>query len=167
MRRVVTGTKDGKSVIIEDTEISGNIEFGNEMGFVWNTKSSPSVPLKIEDFNRDVSFDFFQLQTGETGMAFVVMNPTDEYIRIADENGVDVIARWRERLQEEFGFHRTDTIDYDIIISGEVWMQVDDGVEVHLKAGDCVIQNGTRHAWHNRSDSPCVFASVLVGAARK
>lgn len=167
MRRVVTGNKNGKSVIIEDTEISGNIEFGNEMGLVWRTKNNATVPLKIEDFNSDVSFDFFQFQMGETGMVFVVMNPTEEYIRIANENGVDVIARWRERLQEEFGFHRTDTIDYDIIISGEVWMQVDDEVEVHLKAGDCVIQNGTRHAWHNRSDSPCVFVSVIVGAKRK
>lgn len=167
MRRVITGhTPDGKSIIVEDAEISGSGEFGNEMIPVWNTGESPSIPLKIEDFNKDDSFNFMQLKAGETVMVVAVMNPTEEYIRRATESGVDVVARWRERLQEEFGFHRTDTIDYDIILSGEVWMQVDDGVEVHLKAGDCVIQNGTRHAWHNRSNSPCVFASVLVGARR-
>jgi mannose-6-phosphate isomerase-like protein (cupin superfamily) len=63
--------------------------------------------------------------------------------------------------------HTTDTIDYDIILSGEIWMEVDDGVEVHLKAGDCVIQNGTRHAWRNKGTKNCIMASILIGAKRK
>ena len=48
-----------------------------------------------------------------------------------------------------------------------VVMELDDGAEVVLKAGDCVIQNGTRHAWHNRSSDNCVIAFSLVGAERK
>lgn len=65
------------------------------------------------------------------------------------------------------GMHTTDTVDFDIVISGEVVLELDDGAEVVLKAGDCVIQNGTRHAWHNRSSERCVIAFSLVGAQRK
>jgi len=56
------------------------------------------------------------------------------------------------------GMHTTDTVDFDVVLSGEVYLQLDDGAEVLLKAGDCVIQNGTRHAWQNRSPKDCVIA---------
>ena len=65
------------------------------------------------------------------------------------------------------GMHTTDTVDFDIVVFGEVVLELDDGAEVVLKAGDCVIQNGTRHAWHNRSGEKCVIAFSLVGADRK
>ena len=51
-------------------------------------------------------------------------------------------------------------------VSGEVYLELDDGSEVLLKAGDCVVQNGTRHAWRNRSSANCVTAVTLVGAER-
>lgn len=57
--------------------------------------------------------------------------------------------------------HRTETIDYAIVLSGEITMVLDDE-DVHLKAGDVVIQCGTNHAWSNRSKEPCVVAFVLV-----
>jgi len=66
---------------------------------------------------------------------------------------------------EHPGMHTTDTIDFDVVISGEIWLELDDGAEVRLQAGDSVIQNGTRHAWHNRSSQPCTLAVTLVGAA--
>jgi mannose-6-phosphate isomerase-like protein (cupin superfamily) len=65
------------------------------------------------------------------------------------------------------GMHTTDTVDFDVVISGEVVMELDDGAEVLLKAGDCVVQNGTRHAWYNRSAENCVIAYSLIGAQRK
>lgn len=65
------------------------------------------------------------------------------------------------------GMHTTDTVDYDIILSGELWLELDDGETVHLKSGDIVIQNGTRHAWRNRGTEPCVMYSVLVGVPRR
>jgi hypothetical protein len=65
------------------------------------------------------------------------------------------------------GMHTTDTVDFDVVISGEVHLELDDGAEVLLKAGGCVIQNGTRHAWHNRSAEKCVLAVSLVGAQRR
>lgn len=65
------------------------------------------------------------------------------------------------------GMHTTDSVDFDVVVFGEVVLELDDGAEVVLKAGDCVIQNGTRHAWHNRSSQRCVIAFSLVGADRE
>jgi uncharacterized cupin superfamily protein len=57
--------------------------------------------------------------------------------------------------------HRTETIDYAIILEGEIHMLLD-REEVHLKAGDIVVQCGTNHAWSNRSDKPCKVAFILI-----
>lgn len=62
------------------------------------------------------------------------------------------------------GMHRTKTLDYAIILSGEIYAVLDEG-EVLLKAGDVLVQRGTNHAWSNRSERPCVIAFVLVDAA--
>ncbi len=62
------------------------------------------------------------------------------------------------------GMHTTDTVDFDVVVFGEVVLELDDGAEVVLKAGDCVIQNGTHHAWHNRAAQKCMIAFSLVGA---
>ena len=64
------------------------------------------------------------------------------------------------------GMHTTDTVDYEFVISGEVVLELDDGAEVTLKPGDTVVQNGTRHAWRNRTSDPAVLVVVLVGAKR-
>ena len=72
-----------------------------------------------------------------------------------------------ETLEPEHpGMHTTDTVDFDVVVSGEIYLELDDGKEVLLKAGDCVVQNGTRHAWRNRSSQPCLLAVALVGAKR-
>ena len=59
--------------------------------------------------------------------------------------------------------HRTESIDYAVVVSGEIDMQLDD-MEVHLKAGDVLVQRGTIHGWVNRGTEPCVVAFVLIGA---
>lgn len=64
------------------------------------------------------------------------------------------------------GMHTSDTVDFEYVISGEVWLELDDGKEVHLKAGDTVIQNGTRHAWRNKGSEPCQMVTILIGANR-
>ena len=63
----------------------------------------------------------------------------------------------------EPGMHRTASLDFDIVLSGSVVLQVDDG-EVELRAGDIVVQNGTRHRWVNRGDEDAVLAVAIVGA---
>ena len=64
------------------------------------------------------------------------------------------------------GMHTTDTVDFEYVISGEVWLELDDGEEVRLRAGDTVVQNGTRHAWHNRGTDACRMVVISVGANR-
>jgi quercetin dioxygenase-like cupin family protein len=59
--------------------------------------------------------------------------------------------------------HRTDSIDYIVVISGEIDMELDDSV-VHLKAGDVMVQRGTIHNWVNRGTAPCVLAVLLIAA---
>ncbi|HET7597649.1 MAG TPA: cupin domain-containing protein, partial [Burkholderiales bacterium] len=57
--------------------------------------------------------------------------------------------------------HRTETIDYAVVLEGEIVLLLDDE-DVPLKAGDVVIQRGTHHAWSNRSDKPCRMLYVLI-----
>ena len=59
--------------------------------------------------------------------------------------------------------HRTDSIDYIVVLSGEIDMELDDTV-VHLKAGDVMVQRGTIHNWVNRGTQPCVLAVILIAA---
>ena len=65
------------------------------------------------------------------------------------------------------GMHTTDTIDFVYVISGEVWLELDNGEEVHLKLGDTVVQNGTRHAWRNKGTEPCQMVVCIIGAHRR
>jgi quercetin dioxygenase-like cupin family protein len=60
--------------------------------------------------------------------------------------------------------HRTDSVDYAVVISGEIDMELDDGVVVKLKAGDALVQRGTIHNWVNRGTEDCVIAFVLISA---
>ena len=60
--------------------------------------------------------------------------------------------------------HRTDSIDYAVVIAGEIDMELDDGKSVHLKAGDVLVQRGTIHNWVNKGTAPCVIAFVLIAA---
>ena len=64
------------------------------------------------------------------------------------------------------GMHTTDTVDYGIVLDGEVWLELDDGEQVHLKVHDVIVQNGTRHARRNKGDKPVKIAFVTIGAKR-
>ena len=61
------------------------------------------------------------------------------------------------------GMHATPTVDYVIVVHGEIWLDLGDGDEVHLRAGDTVVQNATRHAWRNHSSQPATLVVVMVG----
>ena len=64
------------------------------------------------------------------------------------------------------GMHRSDTVDFIYVLSGEIWLELDAGQERLLREGDTAIQNGTRHAWRNRSGKPCQLLIVMAGAHR-
>jgi hypothetical protein len=62
------------------------------------------------------------------------------------------------------GMHKTDTVDFALVLSGEIWALMDEG-ETLLRAGDTLVQRGTNHAWSNRSGAPCLVAFILLSAA--
>lgn len=64
------------------------------------------------------------------------------------------------------GMHTTDTIDLEVILSGEVILELDDGAETRLGPGDTIVQNGTRHRWRNPGRQPAVMAIFMLGARR-
>jgi mannose-6-phosphate isomerase-like protein (cupin superfamily) len=64
------------------------------------------------------------------------------------------------------GMHTSDTIDYAIVVRGEMTLELDDGQKVHLRQGDCVVQNGTRHRWRNPLPEPCLMAFISIGGTR-
>lgn len=65
------------------------------------------------------------------------------------------------------GMHATDTIDYGICLAGEICLELDSGQEILLTPGTCVVQLGSRHAWHNRGSEPAVMCFVGIGARRQ
>jgi hypothetical protein len=65
------------------------------------------------------------------------------------------------------GFHRTDTTDFGVLISGNMALQLDDGAEVSLSPGDVLIENGTRHRWRVVGDKPATMVSFIIGARRR
>jgi mannose-6-phosphate isomerase-like protein (cupin superfamily) len=67
---------------------------------------------------------------------------------------------------EARGMHTTDTVDYGVVVRGEMTLELDDGKIIHLRQGDCIVQNGTRHRWRNPGAEPCLMAFVSVGGKR-
>lgn len=83
----------------------------------------------------------------------------------ADAENREVLPGLAEHFEPD-GMHATETIDYGILLEGELWLELDDGRTQQLRKHDVVIQNGTRHAWRNRSDGVALMAFVLIGAKR-
>ncbi|WP_411282023.1 cupin domain-containing protein [Gemmatimonas sp.] len=174
LRRVVTGrTGAGKAIIVQNgvspRVVTTETLPGLALVEVWATDAIPTLPIAPVDLT--------------TTMKSFVPDPGGTRFRIvqfpgASDRAFDQEAFRREYLikapglaeameRQDSGMHTTDSVDYGVVISGEITLEVDDGATVHLKQGDCVVQNGTRHAWRNNHATPCVMAFVLVGAARE
>jgi mannose-6-phosphate isomerase-like protein (cupin superfamily) len=173
VRRVVTGhDANGKAVVISD----GAAPFvhinpqrpDNSSTDVWRTNAMPAtIPARHEEPTLGP-----RQQLPNANGTVVRINrfaPETEEIRNmnADEAKAALAALGNEAAST-FGdtgrhplMHRTETIDYAIVLSGEIIMLLDDS-EVHLKAGDVLVQCGTNHAWSNRSDDFCDVAFILV-----
>jgi hypothetical protein len=179
VRRVVTGHDDaGKAVFISDGEPARSVHFDNLPGLaffeLWATDDVARTPVD----NFDPSADMQSFVPAPVGTRFrIVRFPSGLEMAKLIESGFDPAAFRREYTSkvpglgevhevEDPSMHQTDTIDYGIVISGEIDLELDDGKEAHLKAGDCVVQNGTRHGWRNRGAEPCVMAFIMIGAER-
>ena len=137
---------------------------------LWRSDSAPVFPGAGHN---GVKSTFFP---SDGGYRFIIFTfpPGDGRFDLADADIEAGLREFEDKLPgvlalnevDNPGMHTTDTVDFDVVLSGEVFMELDAGAEVLLKPGDCVVQNGTRHAWHNRSAAPCVIAVALVGASR-
>jgi hypothetical protein len=136
---------------------------------VWATEPGSSVPF--DGVDPTTSTSNFLAPIGGSRCILVELAPANA----ADGQEVDLEAAYQDLLESlpgightvrEGGFHTTDSIDYIIVISGEPYLVLADGSETQLGPGDVVVQNGTDHAWANKSDEPALFAAVLLGATR-
>lgn len=171
IRRVVTG-KDatGKAVTIIDgpaTSVHRRPEGGLTITNLWVTDNTPADLSNAEDAATR-KFGIPPLPNG-TVFRIVEFAPENEIaadyetrLKLIQAIGLAPEGPSRERPRDP-AMHRTRTIDYAVIVSGEIDMLLDDS-DVHLKAGDVVIQRGTNHAWVNRGDAPCQVAFILVDA---
>jgi len=173
IRCVVTGQNASrKSLIMRDKAVppvSVALLPGYEFHRVWGSDALPELP---SDGAAPTQPRYFPAETGFRFGFFTLPPATTRGERIVTEAALEEMQEKLPGMMDVLepdhpGMHTTDTVDFDVVISGEVYLELDDGVEVLLKAGDCVIQNGTRHAWHNRSAEKCVIAVTLVGAQRK
>jgi mannose-6-phosphate isomerase-like protein (cupin superfamily) len=174
IRCIVTGQNEsGKSVFIRNTPVKPitlALFPGYEFHRLWGGDSVPELP---SDGTPLAQPRYFPSIPGFRFGFFTI--PPDTTTRIDRLNTASAIEEVQQKLpgmldvleRDHPGMHTTDTVDFDVVVSGEVVLELDDGAEVHLKAGDCVIQNGTRHAWHNRSSANCLIAVTLLGAHRK
>jgi mannose-6-phosphate isomerase-like protein (cupin superfamily) len=141
IRRVVTGHDDDGRAVIAIDEVAGNVVSrrpAHQSCVIWSTGEFPT-----------------NNSTGLDGGARAVAStdPGGSVFRIV-EYGPGVAPR----------NHRTESIDYAVVMAGEIDMEID-GASVHLKAGDVLVQRGTIHNWINRGTVPCVIAFVLIAAA--
>lgn len=147
-RRVVTGhDANGVSIILSDGAVPVHRfmpQDGVNFYEVWNTDEMPAPVSAVEP-----------------------NEPTERSLRVPPEtNGTKIrinefFPGHINELGNQSPVHRTESIDYGIVLEGEIWLILDDS-EVLLKAGDVVVQRGTDHAWANRSDKVTRVAFILI-----
>jgi quercetin dioxygenase-like cupin family protein len=146
LKRVVTGSRDGKSEIESITPCGRVVKAPEHDLDHWATCQWISgAPHRIDE--ADLSPTWLDREPPPGGSAFRLFQ-----FPPAGAPGA----------QGEM--HTTHTVDYIVIISGQLWLILDDG-EVELNVGDTVVQRGVAHRWENRADVPCFAASVMIGAA--
>lgn len=175
IRRVVTGhTQDGKATVVSDTQVDATTIDrlpGAQYHELWSADEAPTFP---DDGSQQPAKMWFPPVGGFRFATFNVaphsqMLPEDfdRELAVAElEEKIPGMVSQAKMEPDNPGMHTTDTIDFEYVISGEVWLELDDGEEVHLKPGDTVVQNGTRHAWRNKGTEPCRMVVFLLGAHR-
>lgn len=172
-RRVVTGHDDkGNAIILSDappvhTQLVGG-PGGPTFFEVWHTRETPALIL-AQPGNRDE--DGLMLPPPKNGTRIRVIEFPPEGEEISKLTAADAVAKFKSMGGEEAAtatrsaphplMHRTKTVDYGIVLEGEITLVVDLGGTT-LHEGDVVIQNGTNHAWANRSGKICRMVFVLI-----
>jgi mannose-6-phosphate isomerase-like protein (cupin superfamily) len=166
-RRIVTGHDSrGKAVVLFDGTLMPQKRGANGVTLFWVTSEFP--------VDAAISADRAQTQIGvpppANGTVFRIVEfapagpratPVDHH-QILLSMGIDPATQGYARHAHT---HRTRTIDYSVIIEGEIDMLLDDS-EIHVKAGDVLVQQATNHAWVNNGARPCRIAFILIDAER-
>ena len=140
VRRVITGHDANGKAIVKIDEIAQNItssRANQSAAVVWTTNTAP--------VNNDGQDDTSTRKVGTTLPGGTVFRVVEFGPGVAPRN------------------HRTDSIDYAVVMAGEIDMDLD-GTVVHLMAGDVLVQRGTIHNWINKGKDPCVIAFALIDA---
>ena len=173
VRRVVTGHDDnGKAIVLSDGEAPFVMTNPARPGYVstdiWRTNATP-MPVVSKHDEPTLGPRRQMPTTNGTVLRINSFPPESEAVRaMTPADSLRVFEGLGNPKAATFGkggrhpmMHRTESIDYALILSGEITMLLDDE-EVLLKAGDVVVQCGTNHAWSNRSNAPCLVAFILI-----
>ena len=169
VRRVVTGHDvDGRSTFLIDGPTPHVFSRSKGSAIVhelWETTRTPADNRG----NSDAIARGHRLPPPKGGSVFRVIEYPPDSERLAaiaheeklPDDGSGRGAATDRNNPRHPGFHKTATIDYAIVLDGEIDMLLDD-TEVHVKAGDILVQQGTNHAWVNNSGKPCRIAFILI-----
>jgi mannose-6-phosphate isomerase-like protein (cupin superfamily) len=172
VRRVVTGHDSaGRAIFVSDSHVEPDIVPGIGLQSVklWGADTPQSFP---DTGQLPAHKDYFPPRSGYRFGIFTI--PPSRPIPLSREERGAAYQRMEELLPglashmepANPGMHTSDSIDFGYVLSGGIWLELDDGTERELRAGDTYIQNGTRHAWRNRGSLPCSILVVLVGTER-
>lgn len=169
-RRVVTGHRGGKSVVLSDQRrepYKFKTVAGFEHTYMWSTDGSlESDPDRVE---RELPKS--ALPPADGSLLHIVTFPPAKTAASSASDSSQVAQEYLARLPgladtfEPDGsqMHETQTVDYAILLDGELWLELDDGETVHLTAGDVVVQQATRHGWRNKGEHPATIGFVMLG----
>lgn len=171
IRRIVTGDSGGRSRIVEDAPAAAVRTVPERPGYravnLWRTEESPA---SIAGSDSIAGHKGIQPPKGGTILRIIDFPPEPadpaELARAlhATFGGIYQDAQ-HDTAARHPGMHRTDTVDYAIVLEGEIYAVMDDG-ESLMRAGDVLIQRGTNHAWANRSGKTARIAFVLIDGSR-
>ena len=169
IRRVVTGhDARGCAVVAMDGPAASVLHRRSRPGValtdLWATDGTPTARADDDPVDRPV---VLHPPPGGTVFRIIQFDPEDP-AALAHADGVTAFEAMGAAGAVVAGarhpyMHRTDTVDYAVVLQGSITMLLDDE-DVELSAGDVVIQNGTNHAWANRGHAPCLMAFVLIDA---
>ncbi|VEG38193.1 cupin [Mycolicibacterium flavescens] len=172
VRRVVTGhDSSGKSVFVSDDSVAPiqtKLMPGFENHLLWGSDQTCRFP---DDGSMPQWHNYFP-PVGGFRFAMLTLPPSHGAQAPEALDIDEAMAEMEDKLPGMLGYmdytdpgmHTTDTVDFEVVLEGTVVLELDDGAEVTLQAGDTVVQNGTRHRWKNPGDTPARMAVFICGA---
>lgn len=173
-RRIVTGhDADGNAVFLEDAPPPRVSKIGAELGpwfyEVWNTRETPALLDRASGEPPEEGIVLAPPKNGTRIRVLDIPPEDDRFDTISPEEarkhfeliGAGDASSHHAGASRHAFMHRTETIDYGIVLEGEIVLIMDEG-ETTVRAGDIVVQRGTNHGWANRSDSNCRIAFILI-----